>query len=752
MDKTYQHLQIERKIYDAWEKEGYFKPKGDSKKEPFSILLPPPNANADLHAGHAMFVIEDILIRYKRMLGHPSVWIPGTDHAGFETQFVYEKQLAKQGKSRFNYDRKTLYKDIYNFVVKNSGRIQKQLRRMGFSLDWSRETFMLDDHVVDNVLGTFVKMHKDKLIYRDNFMVNYCPYYGTTFSDLEIKYIDKADPLYYLKYGPFELATVRPETKFGDTAVAVHPNDKRYKKYIGKEIEVEGLLGKFKLKVIGDKLVDSKFGTGVVKVTPAHDPNDFEMGKRHNLEIKQVIGFDGKLTALAGPYAGMKVTPARELIVADLKKKGLLTKVDKKYTHRVAVSYKGDRSIEPMVMPNWFVDAKKLAKPAIKAAAEKKVTFIPARFEKTYYQWMDNIRPWVISRQIAFGIRIPAWYNVTENPDIAVTFVSSSDINNKKVTVSGTIGNLLKNYNLSEIEKGLQQLSAPIDSKYIISIKKPGKNYIQDTDVFDTWFSSGQWPLTTLKYPDGKDFKKFYPTSVLDTMWDIIFFWVARMIMFGIYLTDEVPFKHVYLHSMVTDEKGSKMSKSKGNVVNPMDLVDNYGADALRIALVAGSAPGNPIAISDNKVRGYRNFANKIWNIGRFIKLQTSNSCFSPALHAVDRRTLEAELDKPEDKKILKDLDKLIASSTNNLNSFRFSESALELYDFTWNKLASDYMESIKDRMRDKDEPALATLIYVYTSCLKMLHPFMPFVTEAVWQELFPKKDPLIISPWPKAN
>ena len=751
MDSKYDHKKLEEKIYNSWEKGGHFQPHGDPNKEPFSILLPPPNANADLHAGHAMFVIEDILVRFNRMKQRPTVWIPGTDHAGFETQFVYEKKLAKEKKSRFDFDRETLYKDIYSFVVENSGRIQNQLRRMGFSLDWTRETFMLDDHVVDSVLKTFVKMHKDKLVYRDNFMVNYCPYYGTTFSDLEIKYIDKSDPLYYLKYGPFTLATVRPETKFGDTAVAVHPDDKRYKKYIGKEIDVEGLLGKFKLNVIADKTVDPKFGTGVVKVTPAHDPNDFEMGKRHNLEIKQVIGFDGKLTKLAGPYVGMKVAAARQQIVKDLKEKGLISKIDESYAHRVAVSYKGDRPIEPMVMPNWFVDAKKLAKPAIKAAKDKKVEFIPARFEKMYYQWMENIRPWVISRQIAFGIRIPAWYDITKNPDIAITF-----INSKKKTITGTVKDLLKDYKLAEIEKGLQQLSAPIDSKYEISTTKPSKNHIQDTDVFDTWFSSGQWPLTTLKYPNGEDFKKFYPTTVMDTMWDIIFFWVARMIMFGLYLTKEVPFKHVYLHSMVTDEKGQKMSKSKGNVVNPIDLINSYGADALRIALVAGSAPGNPIAISDNKVRGYRNFANKIWNIGRFIKLQTPNSGSqrSDLLRLSPSRSGRLSLNmnnlKPEDKKILKSLDKLIKSVTKNLDSFHFSESSLDLYDFTWNKLASDYMESIKDRLRDKDKAALATLIHVYANCLKMLHPFMPFVTEAVWQNLFPKEKPLIISPWPK--
>src|SRR3990167_9677722 len=382
MDKKYNHLEIEEKIYSSWEKGGHFQPKGDPTKEPFSILLPPPNANADLHAGHAMFVIEDILVRFNRMKQRPTVWIPGTDHAGFETQFVKKKNLTKEKKSRFDFDRETLYKDIYSFVVENSGHIQNQLRRMGFSLDWTRETFMLDDHVVDNVLKTFIKMYKDKLVYRDNFMVNYCPYYGTTFSDLEIKYIDKSAPLYYLKYGPFELATVRPETKFGDTAIAVHPEDKRYKKYIGAEIEVDGLLGKFKLKVIADKVVDPKFGTGVVKVTPAHDPNDFDMGKRHNLEIKQVIGFDGKLTKLAGPYVGMKVAAARQQIVKDLKEKGLISKIDESYAHRVAVSYKGDRPIEPMVMPNWFVDAKKLAKPPIKEAKDKKVEFIPARFEK----------------------------------------------------------------------------------------------------------------------------------------------------------------------------------------------------------------------------------------------------------------------------------------------------------------------------------------------------------------------------------
>lgn len=706
-----------------------------------------------------MYLIEDILIRFNRMRGKAALWIPGTDHAGFETQYVFEKHLAEKGKSRFDYDRDALYQKIYEFVIENSGVIQSQLRRLGFSLDWTRETFMLDKGVVETVLNTFQKMHADGLVYRDNYMVNYCPFYGTTFSDLEVKYIQQNDPLYYLKYGPFELATVRPETKFGDTAVAVHPDDPRYQEHIGKEIGVEGLIGDFKLRVIADEAVDPEFGTGVIKVTPAHDPLDFEIGKRHGLEIKRVIGFDGRLTDLAGPYAGVEVTKAREKVVADLKSKNLITKIDEDYTHRVAVSYKGEKPIEPMIMPNWFVDAKTLAKPAIQAAREGRVNFIPKRFKGEYYRWMENIQPWAISRQIAFGIRIPAWYNVDENPNLTVSFIDQEG-----QTHTGRIEDLLESFKFPEIENGLQTLCAPIEADYVISQKKPGENFLQETDVFDTWFSSGQWPLTTLGYPDSPEFDYFYPTDVLDTMWDILFFWVARMIMFGLYLTDEVPFKDIYLHSMVTDEKGAKMSKSKGNVINPIEVIEEYGADVLRMSLIFGSAPGTMTSIGESKFKGQRNFVTKIWNVARFILGQIEkHQSLSTNFQTNSKSQISNYKLRAEDQKILKDLKNLVRQTTARLDAYQFSLAAEELYEFVWNRFASDYLESVKPRLTDSEQmqdershkkesmrAALWTLNTVLLNSLKLLHPFVPFVTEEIYQQLPNREeDSIMISSWP---
>lgn len=762
MTSTFSPQDHEATIYKLWEESGAFNPDTqqnvDASKDPYTILLPPPNANASLHAGHAMFVIEDILVRYHRMLGQPTLWLPGTDHAGFETQYVYEKHLSKQGKSRFQFDRETLYKDIHQFVRDNSGVIFDQLKQLGFSCDWSRSTFMLDKKVVNVVYDTFQKMVSDGLVYRDNYIVNYSPKSGTTFSDLEVKYVERKDALYYIKYGPFVIATARPETKFRDTAVAVHPDDPRYKEWIGKKIQFQSLLGMVEMDVIADEEMDMEFGTGVMKVTPAHDAHDFALGKRYNLPVTPIIDFSGRMdlsyfltpenissadpkyVARAQKYHGKKVMEARKLIVEDMIADGMMEKVDENYVHNVAVDYKTGGDIEPMVMPNWFVSTKEFAKPAIQAAKEKKVSFVPARFEQTYFQWMENIRDWPISRQIVWGIRIPVWYNIHENPLLHVTF-----LNSQKERVSGTVDELLHHsttpISLEEIKAGLQTLRAPVGAKYIVSDASPGEDFLPETDTFDTWFSSGQWPLTTLGFPEGNDFKRFYPTQVLDTMWDILFFWVARMLMFGLYRTGEVPFSTVYLHSMVTDEKGAKMSKSKGNVINPIDLVQKYGADALRIALVAGSAPGNPIALSENKVRGYRNFSNKLWNIARFILLSKPE----------DVTTLTADRFTAEDSALLSELEKLVESTTTQLDTYRFSDAALGLYDFVWNRFASAYLEHTKTR-EDK-EVTFYVLTTVFVTCLKLLHPFIPFVTEAIWQEwnhneLVTEKF-LITSSWP---
>ncbi|MBI5151504.1 MAG: valine--tRNA ligase [Candidatus Pacebacteria bacterium] len=758
MDKAFLHQEYEQKLYALWDKHHTFQPNMKNKKPPFSILLPPPNANASLHAGHAMFVIEDILIRWKRMQGHPTVWIPGTDHAGYESQYVYEKHLAKQGKSRFDFDRETLYNDIYSFVQQNSGLIEEQLKLLGFSLDWSRKTFMLDDHVVSTVYDTFAKMVKDGLVYRDHYIVNFCPKCGTTFADLEVKHEERKDPLYYIKYGPFVVATVRPETKFRDAALAANPKDKRYKDWIGKTIEVQGVLGMVKMTVIADEEVDPEFGTGIMKVTPAHDAHDFALGRRYNLPVTPIIDTHGKMdfswflqsekTKSTEPkhlervqkYHNKSVRDVRALMVEDMKADGLIEKVDENYTHNVTVCYKSGHDIEPLVLPNWFVRMKPLAKPAIEAVKKKRIQFVPKRFEKQYYQWMEHILDWPISRQIVWGIRIPVWYSVQENPNIQVTFLDSEHIR-----VTGTVQEVLnQGYVLEEIQKGLQSLRAPVDATYVVSDKAPGPDYLPETDTFDTWFSSGQWPLTTLHYPESKDFKMFYPTAVLDTMWDILFFWVARMIMFGLYLTKDVPFKAVYLHSMVTDEKGQKMSKSKGNVINPIDIAHEFGADALRIALVAGCAPENPIALSKEKVKGYRNFGNKLWNIGRFIVMMKEQGA---------ENSTDQVLTK-DDQSLLTGVQLLTKQTQKYLDEYRFSDAALGLYDFVWNTLANTYLEHTKSR-EDKD-CVFSTLLLAFTSCLKLIHPFMPFVTEAIWQEFVKEKlvdDPLLITAaWPRAE
>lgn len=740
MESKYDPQKFEQEIYRKWEESGAFSPKG---KNPYTILMPPPNANASLHAGHAMYTVDDVLIRWKRMQGYSAVWLPGMDHAGFETQFVYEKNLARQGKSRLDFDRETLYQNIFQFVKDNSGLIYEQFKRLGFSADWSRSVFTLDDSVLIKVWETFIKMEKEGLVYRDNYIVNFCSHCGTSLAELEVVHEERVDPLYYMKYGPFTLATVRPETKFGDTAIAVHPKDKRYKNYVGQEITVEGLTGKFKVKVIADEAVDPKFGTGVVKVTPAHDPNDFQMGLRHGLEIKQVIGADGKLNEKCGKYQGLKVAEARKRVAEDLQIAGLMVKIDENYKHSVGLCYKCKRVLEPTIIPNWFIKVESLKKPVIEAVKKNKIKFYPARFKKQMLNWLMMMHDWPISRQIAWGIRLPIWYQIegqrsgvrNQNGEIEVKFIDK----NKKL-VRGEIGRLLTDYPLTEIKDGLQELRAPIGAQYTVSVKAPGEDHLQETDTFDTWFSSGQWPLVTIKE---NEFKARFPTDTLGTLSDILTFWVSRMIMFSVYLKKELPFKDVYLWSMVADAKGVKMSKSKGNVVNPIELVDKYGADALRMTLLYGVAPGSAIPLSEDKVRGMRNFSNKIWNIARFVL-----SC------APEERSFTSfskiSLRNPDDKRILTELNKVIREVTNGLEKYRFGIATEKLYDFVWHKFADIYIEKIKDRKRE----AFPTLFHVLITSLKLLHPFMPFVTETVWEEIkdfrkYPEQM-LITSQWPK--
>jgi len=742
MDKVYDPQKYEQEIYGKWEKGGAFSPSKIGK--PYTILMPPPNANASLHAGHAMYTIDDVLIRWKRMQGYSTVWLPGMDHAGFETQFVYEKHLAKEGKSRMDFDRQTLYDNVQKFVLDNSGLIYEQFKRLGFSADWSRSVFTLDDQVLKQVRETFTKMEKEGLVYRDNYIVNFCTHCGTSLAELEVVHEDRIDPLYYMKYGPFVLATVRPETKFGDTAVAVHPADKRYKKYIGQEIEVMGLLGKFKVKVISDSAVDPGFGTGVVKVTPAHDQNDFQMGLRHGLEVKQVIGPDGKLNEKCGKYQGLKVAEARKKVAEDLKTAGLMVKVDENYKHSVGLCYKCKRVLEPTIIPNWFIRVESLKKPVIDAVKKNKVKFYPARFKLRMLDWLTMMHDWPISRQITWGIRLPIWYEIrsqesgvrSQNREIEIKFIDKS-----KKTIRGKIDELLKRFPFTEIKNGLQELRAPAGAKYVVSVSAPGEDYLQETDTFDTWFSSGQWPLVTLK---DNEFKTRFPTDVLGTLSDILTFWVSRMIMFSLYLKKEIPFKNVYLWSMVADAKGIKMSKSKGNVVNPIELADKYGADALRMTLLHGTASGSAIALSEDKVRGMRNFSNKIWNAARYVI--SGNQELGIGNQGKENNNAE----------FMKKLDAVVKTVTKHLNEYRLGLAAETVYNEFWHWFCDEAIESNK-----KQEISDKAIFEGLVTFLKLLHPFMPFVTEAIWGELKgtrakgqglrdKESDLLISAAWPK--
>lgn len=708
----YEHKEIEDKIYRLWEKSGYFNPDklpNAKKRKPYCIIMPPPNANGALHIGHALFVtLEDIMIRFWRMRGRRTLWLPGADHAGFETQVVFDKKLEKEGRNRFAIERETLWKEIWDFTQDNKKVMENQLRRLGASCDWSRETFTLDPKVIKQVYTTFKKMYDDGFIYRDLRVVNWCPKHKTALSDLEVKYLERKDPLYYIKYGPLILATVRPETKFGDTALAVNPKDKRYKQYIGKTIEAKGILGPIKFKVIADESVDPNFGTGVVKVTPAHDITDFEIWTRHKNEIpgpKIVIDENGRLTDETGPFKGLKVQEAREKIVEEMNKIGILEKIDPDYIHKVATCYKCGSTLEPIPKPQWFVKMKPLAKPALTAVKQNKIKFYPEHSKKVFIHWLTNIRDWNISRQIIWGIRIPAWFR----------------------------GEEIK-----------------------ISEKSPGLGWKQDPDVFDTWFSSGQWPFVTLLARGSKsktknkkskleyvtkDFETFYPTDVMETGADILFFWVARMIMLGIYRTGKIPFRVVYLHGLVRDKDRQKMSKSKGNVIDPLGMADIYGSDAVRAALVAGNTPGRDTTISEDKIRGYRNFATKLWNIARFILM---NSQATPAVKTNHNKFKNKINLSPADKKYIAQAQKIKNRVAKHIEKFEFHLALETVYHYIWHTFADKIIEEYKPKMNSSAHYVLQTILI---ECLTMLHPFMPFITEEIYQKILPDKH-LIIKNW----
>ncbi len=771
MNKTYNHKEIEPKIYEKWEEGGYFTPKIDPQEKSYTIVLPPPNSNGKLHVGHALMIaIEDLLIRWKRMQGYSALWIPGTDHAGFETQSVFEKNLKKEGKSRMDYDRKTLYNMVYDFVREQGDVIYDQVRSLGPSLDWSRKKFTLDDDVVKTVHTTFKKMHDDELVYRGEYMVNYCTHCGTTLSDLEIEYIDKQTPLYYIDYVLLDshsnepefvqVATTRPEPIYVDTHLAVNPDDESKKWLLGRQLE-NPLTGA-SMTIIADSFVDPEFGTGVVKMTPAHDKNDYESAKRHNLPLINAVGVDGKMVnapaelGFDGLYAKQARVKAVEILIA----KGLLKKenIDEKYQNSVATCYKCKNQIENLVLPNWFVRVdhpeKSLKQPALDAVKNGSVKIYPEWQEIKYHRWMEEMHDWPISRQIVWGIRIPVWYNVQGHESlVTLSFVAKDGSQ-----LNGSLEDLLKEFSFDEIKSGLQQLRVPLWEKsedkiaYEISDKEPASDglWLPETDTFDTWFSSGHWSLVTLGYPDSEDFKYFYPTAVLETGWEILRFWVSRMIMFGIYLTGKPPFSDVYLHGLVRASDGRKMSKSLGNQVDPLDYVSEYGADALRMGLISGTAGGKDFAFPQDKVLSYRNFANKIWNMARFMTLMEVTAAEASGQVARSFNEIDPTSLGDTDREMLAKLNSLIISTNENLEKYRFAQAGEDIYHFMWDDMASSYIESVKGR-EDKDV-ALPVLRHIYLTSLRLLHPFMPFVTEEIWGNLMPDEKPLIVSEWPEAR
>lgn len=754
MDKAYLHHQHEAEISQLWQQYQAFNPDQVAayKKQhhlpttgqPFTIVMPPPNANDPLHIGHAMFVaLEDAMIRFRRMLGDDVLWAPGTDHAGIETQFVFEKKLKKNNQSRFQFDRQTLYQMIWDYVQENSGIAQTQMKRLGASADWSRFTFMLDPKVVQIVLQTFAELYKKGLVYRDYRLVNYCTKCGTAFSELEVKHVEQLDPLYYLKYGPFTIATVRPETKFRDTALAVHPEDPRYRQWLGKTLDIPGVLGPIKMTVIADEAVDPEFGTGIMKVTPAHDHHDFELGQRYHLPVTPIITLDGRMDMSwffaqaekqpvepkylerAHKYHGQKVAAARQLIVADLEADGLIVNIDPKYQHAVGTCYRCGTVIEPLPLPQFFVRVKPLTAAALTALDEGAVRVIGAGHDKILRHWLTNLKDWNISRQIVWGIRIPVWYSVKENPDLEVHFTEAGQ------RVSGRISELLQTRTLAQINQTLQELRPPMNAKYLVAIESPGPDYLQETDTFDTWFSSAQWPYSCLQAQQPDDFARFYPTQVMETGYDILPFWVMRMLLMGLFKTHQVPFQTVYLHGLVRDHQGKKMSKSKGNVINPLTVIDQYGADALRMALVIRSTPGLDKSVGEPDFRAMRNLTNKLWNAARFIQAGFYRRVDQTEDRSAAPQPTEIEAVKERDAIFWERLNGVVNQVSQQLHDYKLGLAAETLHNEFWHWYCDQAIEEAK-----AGRLSPAALSQGLVTFLKLFHPFMPFVTEAIWQQL----------------
>ena len=723
--KPYNPKETEERIYKLWENSGFFNPdtcveKGIIKADAphFSIVLPPPNVTGNLHTGHAlMLVIEDIMVRHARMQGKKTLWLPGTDHAAIATQLKVENLLEKKGIRKNNIGREKFLKHVEAFAKESHDTIVNQAKKMGASLDWSREAFTLDDARNLAVKTAFKKMYDDGLIYRGHRIVSWDPKGQTTISDDEIIYEERKNKFYTFKYGPFEIGTARPETKFGDKYVVMHPDDKRYKKYAnGQKIKLEWINGPIEATVVKDKAADMEFGTGAMTITPWHDNTDFEIAERHKLEKEQIIDKYGKLLSIAGEFSGMKIADAREKIVEKLKAKGLLVSVDENYINRVATAERTGGIIEPQIMLQWFVDVNKkipargnksLKELMLEPVRKGKIKIIPNHFEKVYFNWIENLRDWCISRQIWYGHRIPVWYRTKEN----------------------------KNEVYCDIE-------SPKDS-----------DWIQDEDTLDTWFSSGLWTFSTLGWPNKtKDLKTYHPTTVLETGHDLIFFWVARMILMSQYLINDIPFKNVYFHGMVRTADGKKMSKSLGDkAIDPIDIINKYGNDSLRMAMIIGNTPGNDLKLDENDVRGYGKFGNKIWNASRFVLEQIKD---------LDIKNLQ-NLDE-EDRKSDEELKNLLAEISKEMKEFKFSIVAEKLYHYFWHTFADIIIERSKKKILasagDSGANSAKILLYTHlTALLKALHPFVPFITEEIWSmmpsaqstEEKNKKSLLIIEKWP---
>lgn len=704
--KQYSPQDVEDRIYQFWLDGHYFHAKLDPDKKPYTIVIPPPNITGQLHMGHALDeTLQDILIRFRRMQGYDTLWLPGTDHASIATEAKIVEAMKKEGLTKDDLGREGFLKRAWEWKSQYGGRIVEQLKKLGSSCDWERERFTLDEGCSRAVREVFVRLYEKGLIYRGERIINWCPHCQTSISDAEVEYAEKDGSFWHVRYpfadgsGYVELATTRPETMLGDTAVAVHPDDERYKSLVGKKL-ILPLVNK-EIPLIADEYVEMDFGTGVVKITPAHDPNDFEVGLRHNLEVINVMTDDGHMTEDCGKYAGMDLYECRKAIVKDLEEGGYLVKVEP-MKHNVGSCYRCHTTVEPRVSKQWFVKMEPLAKPAIDIVRDGTVKFIPDRMSKVYFNWMDNIKDWCISRQLWWGHRIPAWYC----PDCGELVVSREDPD--------------------------------------VCPKCGSQNLSQDPDTLDTWFSSALWPFSTLGWPDETpELQHYYPTNTLVTGYDIIFFWVARMIFSACEYTGERPFDTVLIHGLVRDAQGRKMSKSLGNGIDPLEIIDKYGADALRFALATGNSPGNDMRFSDEKVEASRNFANKIWNAARFILMNLEEN--EPAPHLPDELALE-------DKWILSQYNTVVKEVTDNLEKFELGMAVQKLYDFIWDVFCDWYIELAKIRLQqggEAAEPAKAVLVYVMSNTLKLLHPFMPFITEEIWQTLPHNGEAILVSPWP---